>query len=100
MGVSVRLILVRIESGSFRAENKRRISKFPVAQSQVAKGYVKGNDSKIVTGFLPKGHNSTSKLKFWVSYIDFALRLRTECAQKENIIQLDICNVLYYISYW
>ena len=73
---------------------------FPVAQSQVAKGCVKGNDSKIVTGFLPKGHNSTSKLKFWVSYIDFALRLRTECAQKENIIQLDICNVLYYISYW
>ena len=85
--MSVRLILVRNESGSFRAENKRRI-------------YVKGNDSKIVTGFLPKGHNSTSKLKFWVSYIDFALRLRTECAQKENIIQLDICNVLYYISYW
>ena len=41
--VSVRLTLVLIESGSFRFENKRRISKFPVAPCRVAKGYVTCN---------------------------------------------------------
>lgn len=38
--VSARLILRCIESGSFDSENKRRISKFPVAQCLEAKGYV------------------------------------------------------------
>ena len=44
--VSVRLILESFESGSFSNENKRRISKFPVAQCRVAKGYVNENVNK------------------------------------------------------
>ena len=44
--VSVRLTLVLIESGSFRFENKRRISKFPVAPHHSVRGYVVGNCSK------------------------------------------------------
>ena len=40
--VSVRLILVQVESGSFSSENKRRISKFPVAPHRSVRGYVNG----------------------------------------------------------
>ena len=41
--VSVRLTLVLIESGSFRFENKRRISKIPVAPNHSVRGYVNCN---------------------------------------------------------
>ena len=41
--VSVRLILVLIESGSFCNENKRRISKIPVAPNHSVRGYVNCN---------------------------------------------------------
>ena len=44
--VSVRLTLIRFESGSFSCENKRRISKIPVAPNHSVRGYVMGNDSK------------------------------------------------------
>jgi hypothetical protein len=44
--VSVRLIPVEFESGSFSRENKRRISKFPVAPHHSVRGYVTENDSK------------------------------------------------------
>ena len=37
--VSVRLILVQFESGSFSSENKRRISKIPVAPNHSVRGY-------------------------------------------------------------
>ena len=41
--VSVRLILESFESGSFSNENKRRISKFPVAPNHSVRGYVNCN---------------------------------------------------------
>ena len=44
--VSVRLILESFESGSFSNENKRRISKIPVAPNHSVRGYVTENDSK------------------------------------------------------
>jgi len=44
--VSVRLILVQFESGSFSSENKRRISKFTVAPNHSVRSYVNTNDSK------------------------------------------------------
>ena len=43
MGVSARLILRSFESGSFSSENKRRISKFPVAPHHSVRGYVNSN---------------------------------------------------------
>ena len=41
--VSVRLTLVWFESGSFSSENKRRISKIPVAPNHSVRGYVNCN---------------------------------------------------------
>ena len=41
--VSVRLIPVEFESGSFSRENKRRISKIPVAPHHSVRGYVSCN---------------------------------------------------------
>ena len=41
--VSVRLILMQLESGSFDSENKRRISKIPVAPNHSVRGYVSSN---------------------------------------------------------
>ena len=46
VGVSVRLILRYIESGSFDSENKRRISKIPVAPNHSVRGYVNNNLNK------------------------------------------------------
>ena len=46
VGVSVRLILRYIESGSFDSENKRRISKIPVAPNHSVRGYVNPYFSK------------------------------------------------------
>ena len=50
--VSVRLILVRIESGSFSDKNKRRISKFPVAPNHSVRGYVNCNIDYLGEKFL------------------------------------------------
>jgi len=44
--VSVRLILMQLESGSFDSENKSRISKIPVAPNHSVRGYVNPYFSK------------------------------------------------------
>ena len=56
--VSVRLIPVEFESGSFSRENKRRISKIPIAPNHSVRGYVIGKDNiKKVTPELVRGDN-------------------------------------------
>ena len=58
--VSVRLTLGYIESGSFRIENKRRISKFPVALGRSVQSYVKKKDN------IKGGAASSAARQFWV----------------------------------
>ena len=68
--VSARLILAYFESGSFRTENKRRISKFPVALGRSVQSYVYKNSSKKrrSPSFVHKVDNSTRAINRQVSY--------------------------------
>jgi len=61
--VSVRLILDWFESGSFSDENKRRISKFPVAPHYSVRGYVKKKDN------IKGGAASSAARQFWVHFV-------------------------------
>ena len=75
LGVSVRLTLVEVESGSFSRENKRRISKIfrsPNVVKQRAMSW--GN---VVKGD-PGTESGVTKWVNGVRFFDYALRLRSE----------------------